>query len=526
MKNKLTKVIGIISYFPDREPDRTLRIQRFKKLLGRLDQLFPEMPIYIIAQNWKEFTLDKPNITLFSYPRLGIVKARRVLREKFLESNYDYLIMLDDDAILVGEDSDEYLRQIDANPDGALIKRWEYSQLNLFAISRELYALEDMPDVDPEKDEAFEDVIFTSTLKAKYPRKLKNFYEIELEDISFRYEGKDKVPSTWSNVKRRDWGKLRRNTKRMKAEIEGKKIEIDLVVPFVDGEDPNWIEVYNQFAPEKIDNVQINGVQRFRKSINFKFLFRGVEKFAPWIRKVFLLVQQDSQVPEWINRENVEVIYHHDIIPEKHLPIFQSQAFEMYLDRIPGLSECFLYANDDMYITREMYPEDFFDGDKVCMKIQDRPIQNLPPPLWQISILNGNELIYEKPLKNILNSRTYRVPVIHGIRAYLKSNMTELNQKYAEKIDNSITKFRDNKNFNIYLYDMYLEKTGKSAPPGYQNAYVDSKTSFQSIKDKIFDRRFKVICINDTEETYDKDKEWQIFRTFEKIFPEKSKYEK
>lgn len=221
----LSKTIGIISYFPDKEPDRTLRIQRFKKLLVRLAELFPNIPKIIIAQNWKEFALPggEPEFQIHSYPRLGIVKARRVLREKFLETAHDYLIMFDDDVILVGDDSSEFLRQIDENPDGALITKWEFSQLNLFAISRWMYSREELPDVDPEKDEAFEDVIFTSTLKAKYPTRLKDFVDTNLKDISFKYEGADKVPSTWANVRRRNWTKLRTKTAEMKAEIENTK---------------------------------------------------------------------------------------------------------------------------------------------------------------------------------------------------------------------------------------------------------------------------------------------------------------
>ena len=76
------------------------------------------MPIIIVAQNWGD-DIEIEHATVFKYAnKLGITEARRKLREIFLDSDYDYLIMLDDDAKLVGtkEDADKYIQQIEDHP--------------------------------------------------------------------------------------------------------------------------------------------------------------------------------------------------------------------------------------------------------------------------------------------------------------------------------------------------------------------------------------------------------------------------
>ena len=98
----IKKVIGIVSYFPDNINDRKKRITRFKKLLEQIGMFFSEIPIIIIAQNWNGYNpiCNKNELIVYNYKRLGILNARKELRKKFLESEYDYLIMFDDDCII------------------------------------------------------------------------------------------------------------------------------------------------------------------------------------------------------------------------------------------------------------------------------------------------------------------------------------------------------------------------------------------------------------------------------------------
>ena len=80
-----------------------------------------------------------------------------------------------------------------------------------------------------------------------------------------------------------------------------------------------------------------------------KYLFKSLEKYLPWINKLHMIVMSDSQVPKWINRENVNIIYHSDFIPKKYLPTFSSHTIELNLHRIKTLSENFVFFNDDFF---------------------------------------------------------------------------------------------------------------------------------------------------------------------------------
>lgn len=213
-------VIGIISYMPDKEADRVQRMQRFERLLTQLKEFWPSLPIMVIAQNWKAYHPNpRYNVVSYSYEKLGILKARKTLRERFLESTYDYLIMFDDDAIierLTPNANQEYLDAIDANPDKFMFLQYASSQLNGCAISKRVYSEEPMVDYDAEKNEGFEDSIFSWLLHNKYPEK--EFSCTCIKCVHFRNPS-EYVVSTWAQNGVKDWKGLRERTSEVKKYI-------------------------------------------------------------------------------------------------------------------------------------------------------------------------------------------------------------------------------------------------------------------------------------------------------------------
>lgn len=189
--------IGIISYLPDDPNERNIRINRLNTLLMKCDSIFKK-DIVIVAQNWSNITLPKlkySNIIIYSYnKKLGITGARKKLREKFLESKYDYLVMLDDDADLRGTELDGllYLQQIESHPK--MYGVFKDLLLKLFAISKEVYSLIDFPDLEPERGEIFEDMWLIMYLNKKHSDKKFVFKRNGLDDVS--NSGSD-IHSTW-----------------------------------------------------------------------------------------------------------------------------------------------------------------------------------------------------------------------------------------------------------------------------------------------------------------------------------------
>ena len=140
-------------------------------------------------------------------------------------------------------------------------------------------------------------------------------------------------------------------------------MQIDYVITYVDGSDPEWQREYEKVSGKKINAEKS---ERFRSWDNLRYNLRAVEKNLPFIRKVHLVVSGPSQVPSWVNTDTVHVVYHKDIIPEKFLPVFCSTAIEMFLGFIPGLADNFIYANDDTFVAKTCKISDFFvDGKPV-----------------------------------------------------------------------------------------------------------------------------------------------------------------
>ena len=99
---------------------------------------------------------------------------------------------------------------------------------------------------------------------------------------------------------------------------------------------------------------------RFEDNDELRYSLRSVEKHAPWVRHIFIVT--NGQIPSWLNLddERVTVVPHADIFVNKsHLPTFSSPAIESHLHRIPGISDWFIYMNDDVLFGHDVWPDDF-----------------------------------------------------------------------------------------------------------------------------------------------------------------------
>lgn len=139
-------------------------------------------------------------------------------------------------------------------------------------------------------------------------------------------------------------------------------MQVDFVITWVDMNDPKWKKDFATYSG-RIDNSK-NEVSeaRFRDYGLLKYWFRGVDKFAPWVRKIHFVTC--GQKPEWLdeNHPKLNLVDHKDFIPEQYLPVFNSNLIEIYMHRIPDLSEHFVYFNDDFFIINHLPKERFFSN--------------------------------------------------------------------------------------------------------------------------------------------------------------------
>ncbi len=137
---------------------------------------------------------------------------------------------------------------------------------------------------------------------------------------------------------------------------------IDVVYTWVDGSDPAWIERREQRRRE-VDDAHPAGLrdERFRSLDELRYSLRSIHAHAPWVNHIWLVT--DDQVPDWLDagQPGLTVVSHRDIFRDPaHLPTFNSHSIEANLHRIPGLSDHFLYLNDDVLLGREVSPRLFF----------------------------------------------------------------------------------------------------------------------------------------------------------------------
>ena len=279
-------------------------------------------------------------------------------------------------------------------------------------------------------------------------------------------------------------------------------MDIDLVYLWVNGNDPKWIAKRNACIGKPTDK-QENCAGRYADSGELKYSLRSIEKYAPWIRKIFIVT--DEQVPEWLDTSNpkVHVVDHKEIMPEESLPCFNSTLIEHYLDKIPGLSEHFLFSNDDMYINRPVSPATFFEADGLPILYMNRK------PFRKLALLFRDRVV-GKPLS-----------------MYLKSTITFANRKFEKEFSPMIphhVRSADDVQRSVYSYVALAEKKGHLR-------YVSQSHSFRLHIDnhKLYEKfeRYNPVffCMNDSEFANDADRKAAI-EFLDRQFPKKSQFEK
>lgn len=152
-------------------------------------------------------------------------------------------------------------------------------------------------------------------------------------------------------------------------------MDIDVVILWVDSSDLVWRSKINQYLEKKIDWDNKEESTRYNSINEIEISITSVIKNASFVRNIFLIT--DNQKPKRFdelkelaeeNEINLKLIDHKDVFIgyEKYLPTFNNRGIEALMYKIEGLSDHFLYLNDDFFIINKTKPEDFFiDGKPV-----------------------------------------------------------------------------------------------------------------------------------------------------------------
>ena len=285
---------------------------------------------------------------------------------------------------------------------------------------------------------------------------------------------------------------------------------MDAVITYVDGNDPVWRKSFAQA-------VGVPAIEkRYRDWGTLVYLVRGIRRYMPFIRKIFLVVSGESQVPSWVSGSDVRVVLHSEIIPQRFLPVFNSTAIEMFLHRIPGLDEQFVYFNDDMFPVRHTREEEFYVEGKSVIGFRKHLLHF---GLYKQQTRNA-DLLARKALGMAPGPLFVRPQ--HTCSPMQKSACEEVYARIGDELDASISPLREKYNVNQYVFLDYLYYGGRTVKDAaISNLHLSlAVKSADQVCDAILNPRTSFVCINDVKlsEPQYLEMKTRILEAFEKKF--------
>lgn len=333
---------------------------------------------------------------------------------------------------------------------------------------------------------------------------------------------------------------------------------IDIIIPWVDGSDPEWQAEKEKYMQKTEADADANSIVRYQSWDNLQYLFRGIEKFMPWVNKVYFVTW--GHLPEFLNADcpKLQIVRHEDFIPKEYLPTFNANVIESNFHRIEGLSENYIYFNDDMFPLTSIAETYYFKNDKVCDEAVETPIIPVdigPISSWGCAARANNVLFINKHFKKQevikknrkkwftlaygpLLKRNIVMRYWHNFAGFHDPHVPSAFKKQSLKeiwdvdydLMNAVGKnrFRSYNDVTQYMVrywqlckgDFYPRRTlGKCF-------YVDMN-NYKYVAEGIRTQKWQMICMNENCEGEEFEKiKIEIAEAFETILPEKCSFEK
>lgn len=293
--------------------------------------------------------------------------------------------------------------------------------------------------------------------------------------------------TTFSYLEPADWDFLRAHEEELRVgeTLDGRRLleavegPIDVVYTWVDGNDTEW----RRRKAETLGSQTLDGVNstadsasRYVSRDELKFSLRSLELYAPWVRHIYLVTA--GQVPAWLDRDNprITVVDHREIFtaPEA-LPVFNSHAIESQLHHIPGLSERYIYMNDDVFFARPVAPSNFFTPGGLSKYFVSEAVVAAGAPtsrdLPVVSAAKNNRALIEGRFGRVVSHKFKHTP--HPQR---RSVLDEMERELPDLFDEvSRSRIRHPEDYSIAsaLHHYWAEMTGRATKAEIHYEYVD-----------------------------------------------------
>lgn len=333
-------------------------------------------------------------------------------------------------------------------------------------------------------------------------------------------------------------------------------MDIDVVVSWVDGNDPAWQKEKEMYQGAKVSDA--NAVYRFRDWGLMKYWFRAIETFAPWVRTIHFVTW--GHTPDFLKLDHpkLHIVRHEDYLPEDCLPTFSSSAIEMSIHKIEGLADHFIYFNDDVFLLRPVSRERFFrKGLPIAEGSEQFQVPQGKMLVWNLHYYNDLGIINQHfpkqetiranrgkfihPAYGIKNNvRTFLLERLsknrfvgfafpHTATAYLKESFSALWDAEPELLrDTTAHRFRDHSDLNQWAVQWWQIASGKFCPGKINSVMLNADSwCIDTLCETILSQTHDMICINDPEDEIDFEAlSKKIQAAFDAILPKKSSFEK
>jgi hypothetical protein len=240
-------------------------------------------------------------------------------------------------------------------------------------------------------------------------------------------------------------------------ELKSESRKIDAVYTWVDHSDPEWADLYTQAIRTKKSETDAEALVRFRNNDELKYSLRSLRQNAPWINKIYIV--SNCRMPHWMKRDHNEIVWvdHSELLPDWALPTFNSHAIESVLHKITGLSEHFIYLNDDVFLARPVYKEFFFESNGISKSF----LEGYGMVSGEVTTGDADYLNASRNSSKLLHSQFDFVATqlhLHTIFALRRSVLMEIEKQWGDGFTMlRKNKFRTKNDINLvsFLYHHY-----------------------------------------------------------------------
>ena len=293
-----------------------------------------------------------------------------------------------------------------------------------------------------------------------------------------------------------------------------REAEVDVVYTWVNHEDPDWARMFASYSADagpspdhlagdaapRPTSQDAMALSRFHSNDELRYSLRSVADHLPWVRTVYVLT--NCAPPAWLDTDNPRIrwIRHEDVIPERFLPTFSSHAIETFLHHIPGISEQFVYVNDDVFFGNRLGKGFFFTAQgksrpllEGYAMVSGAVVEGAPDYLN--AARNSARLLRDR--FGFAATRLHR----HTSFALRKDVLMEIEQQWPQVFEAvRRNRFRTAEDINLtsFLYHHYALATDRAVGGSGTNAFVKAQDlRWRSGLEQLYRTRPDIICINE-----------------------------